>query len=312
MRAPPPLSCARRLVGAPDDAAADDGQRRACPLHRQPPNGVLRDFEWKRAGSTVQRRVGIDDRDVGDGADREAARRRRRGCAPGWRSCAATSVPMGSCDLRAPGARPAAARSRGRRCRWRRGRTRRPSRRGGAARGRWRWRRCVPSRRPCAHRVDVALRAQRRVHLGVGVVAVDGVLGEREVVRRRLGGHREAARLGARAPARRAPAVLRCAMCRRPPVRSSERDVARDHRLLGGGRDALEAEAERRSAPSCITPSPASAAVLLVRDHRQAEHARVLERAAHQAAVHDRHAVVGDGDDAGARASRRSRPAARP
>ena len=39
--------------------------------------------------------------------------------------------------------------------------------------------------------------------------------------------------------------------------------------------------------------------ILGVLDDRQVERARVLERAAHQAGVHHRAAVVGDRDDAG-------------
>jgi hypothetical protein len=77
-----------------------------------------------------------------------------------------------------------------------------------------------------------------------------------------------------------------------------QRDVTRHHGFLGRRGHALEAEAERRR-PLVHHALSRQPAIFLVGDDRQVEHGAVLERVAHQAAVHDRLAVVGDGDDAG-------------
>ena len=82
-----------------------------------------------------------------------------------------------------------------------------------------------------------------------------------------------------------------------PAGELGEGEVARDHHLLGGGRDALESEADG-DRPLVHAAAAREVAILLVGDHRQVEERRVLERAAHEAGVHHRHAVVGDGDDA--------------
>jgi hypothetical protein len=47
------------------------------------------------------------------------------------------------------------------------------------------------------NRSSIRLRAQRRIHLGVGVVVANRVLGQREVVRRGLAGHMQPISLGA-------------------------------------------------------------------------------------------------------------------
>jgi len=94
----------------------------------------------------------------------------------------------------------------------------------------------------CAQRLDVAPRAQRRGHLRIRAVARDRLLGEEEMVRRHLGRDRQ-------------PACLRVAEKRDRSRRAhvgdveaaarqlDERDVARQHHLLGGSRNAMQAEA---------------------------------------------------------------------
>jgi hypothetical protein len=78
--------------------------------------------------------------------------------------------------------------------------------------------------------------------------------------------------------------------------RLGDRHVARDHDLLRRGGDPAEPQTERDQA-LVHAAARAEPLVLRVVDHRNAEDPRVLERAAHQVRVRDRHAVVGDGDD---------------
>ena len=58
--------------------------------------------------------------------------------------------------------------------------------------------------KPCLHGRDVGGASERRVHLGVGVVAAHSLVGQREVVRSGLTGHLHAASLGIADDARRA------------------------------------------------------------------------------------------------------------
>ena len=62
---------------------------------------------------------------------------------------------------------------------------------------------------------------QRRIHLEIGVERAQALVGQREVVRRGLGGHAHAAALR---PAERMSTLLAvetCMMCSRPPVASA-------------------------------------------------------------------------------------------
>ena len=70
-------------------------------------------------------------------------------------------------------------------------------------------------------------------------------------------------------------------MWSRPPVSSSQREVAQHHDVLGLRRDALEAEAGGGGA-LVHDPLADEVQVLLVDGERQAEGAGVLEGAPHQ------------------------------
>ena len=123
-----------------------------------------------------------------------------------------------------------------------------PSRAARAARGRWRSRRSCRRRGPRGRRATVAPPTQRRRHLRVGVVAERGLVGERQVVRRDLGGDVDAA-LRARADQRRSRRrVETCATCRCAPVSSREHEVARDvhHSRRSPGCPAGRAASRRR------------------------------------------------------------------
>src|SRR5690606_2432956 len=73
-------------------------------------------------------------------------------------------------------------------------------------------------------------------------------------------------------------------------------DVAGNHRVLGGGRHATQPEPQRDLA-LVHDAAGGDVAVFLVDDDHELEHRGVLERAAHEVTVHDRHAIVGDRDD---------------
>ena len=147
-----------------------------------------------------------------------------------------------------------------------------------------------------AQRLDVTRVSQRRRHLGVRAVARHRLLGEEEMMRRHLGGDREPAGLRVAQQCDRAGrAHVRDVQTAARQVR--ERDVARHHHLLGGGRDAVQAETQRGHT-LVHDPAGGEVPVLLVHDDRQAEHRRVLERPPHETGVHDGTAVVGHGHDA--------------
>ena len=79
-----------------------------------------------------------------------------------------------------------------------------------------------------------------------------------------------------------------------------EEDVARDDRFLARRRPA--GQAEQRAPVAFMHDAVADEVVVLAMiEHRQAEHARVLDRAAHQLVILDAMPVVGDRDDAGLR-----------
>ena len=148
-----------------------------------------------------------------------------------------------------------------------------------------------------AQRLDVRRRAQRRVDLGVGVVTLDGLVGQREVMRTGLGGHVQALVLGAPQEADR----FRAAHVLHVQVRAAQRrqlDIAvhdgalrrrrRPRQPQNGGYRALVHDA--------VTGQHA---VLAMRQHRQAEHAAVFHGAAHQPGAGDALRAIRQGHDAG-------------
>ena len=83
-----------------------------------------------------------------------------------------------------------------------------------------------------------------------------------------------------------------------PPVRPASVASRGDHDLLGRPGDA--AQAERRGVEALVRDAIAlERGILAVVDDRQVEHARVLERAAHDQRARDRAPVVGDGHTPG-------------
>ena len=150
------------------------------------------------------------------------------------------------------------------------------------------------------HRVAVRGFAQRRVHLEVGVVLrrpVERLVGEREMVRRDLARDVHAALLaGAHGAQRLARAHVRDVDMAAGQLR--QRDVALDHQRFGHAGN--PAQAERRGVVALVRDAIAlERRVLAVVDDRHAEHAGVLERAAHQQRRRHRPAVVGERDAPG-------------
>ena len=92
--------------------------------------------------------------------------------------------------------------------------------------------------------VAVVRGAERRVHLGVGVVALDRLVGQGEVVRGGLGGDAYAAGLGLADQLDGAPGRDVLDVDASAGVLGEE-EVACDHDILGDGGDAGEAEPSR-------------------------------------------------------------------
>ena len=154
------------------------------------------------------------------------------------------------------------------------------------------------------HRLDVALGAEGRGHLGVRVVGLHRVVRQQQVMRRDLGRHAHAARLGvpqhAHRPGRRdvGDVEMRAGQLR-------QHDVARNHDLLGGGR--LTGEAQLRGDDALVHDGIVrQVAVLGMADDRRAEGQRVLHRAAIQLGVHHAPAVVGERHASGFRLLRQA------
>ena len=150
------------------------------------------------------------------------------------------------------------------------------------------------------HRVAIGGLAQRRVHLEVGVVldrAVERLVGEREVMRRDLAGDLDAALLAGPHRAQRLPRA-HVADVHVRAGQLGQRHVALDHQRFGHAGNA--AQAERRGVEALVRhPVALERRILAVIDDRQAEHAGVLERAAHQQRRRHRPAIVRERDAAG-------------
>ena len=181
----------------------------------------------------------------------------------------------------------------------------------------------VPSRRPVDQRLPVVLGAQRRVHLQPRVEVLEQrLVGQREVVRRDLGGDPHAARLGR---GDRLDRLARAQVLDVDPavLVAGQRRVARDQRRLGDRRDAGQAE-PRRHVALVHDAAAGERRVLLVQAQDAAREPLVLERLAQDAGPVDRLAVVGEPERAGvaqlghlgqrlaAEAARDRRPGSRP
>ena len=140
-------------------------------------------------------------------------------------------------------------------------------------------------------------RAQRRVHLEVRVEAADRLVGERDVVRADFAGERNAARARF---AQDADAAGRAEVLAVDgvPVSSASRALRCDDDFLADRRPAGQAE---HGAPVAFVHHAFAdeIVVLAMVHHDEVEHARVLERAAHDFVVLHAMAVVGERDDAG-------------
>ena len=144
---------------------------------------------------------------------------------------------------------------------------------------------------------DIIRGAQRRVHLGIGLVALHRVLGQRKMMRADLGGHPDPAIL---APANELDRPTRAHVTQVdvPPRPPCQQDVADRHDLFRLGRNALEAEPGGDD-PLVHRPAPGQRHLLTVIGHGDAEGARVFERGSHQLRRRDRLAVVAHGDRTG-------------
>ena len=145
---------------------------------------------------------------------------------------------------------------------------------------------------------DVRRLAQRRVHLGVRVVGLAGVIGEREVVRRHLGGDADPLLFGAPDQLHR-PARRHVAQVDVPAGELRQQDIALHHDFLGGRGDPLETEPRGHESLVHDATRGEGGLLTVVRD-RDLEGPRVFERGAHEVARRDRPAVVRHGDRAGA------------
>ena len=150
---------------------------------------------------------------------------------------------------------------------------------------------------PGAQRRHVGRFPQRRIHLGVRVVALAGVIGQRQVVRRHLRGHAQTLLLGAADQLHRA-ARRHVAQMHVAAGELREQDVAPHHDLLRRGRDPLQSEAGGNEALVHDAARRERRLFAMIRDGYP-EGAGVLKRRAHQVTRYDGLAVVRHGDGAG-------------
>ena len=146
------------------------------------------------------------------------------------------------------------------------------------------------------HRVAIGRLAQGRIHLHVRVVRFrrrEHLVRQNQMVRRHLTRHARAARLAVPDRVERQP---------RAHVRDvddaagqpGERNITKGHDRLGLARDPAEPE-RRRLVPFVRDAVALQRLLLAVFDHRDVEHARVFERAAHQQRRRHRMPIVGHG-----------------
>ena len=139
----------------------------------------------------------------------------------------------------------------------------------------------------------ILVAAQRRVHLHVRIECADGLLGEAEVVRRRLrrrpdAGSLRAAKMLDRFAGRQVHEVHRLACV------AGEVDVTRHHQALTQGRPAADAELCSHRPGVRVTAARQGLLFAVDGDHTAGDGV-VLQRAPHHAGVGDRPAVVGEG-----------------
>ncbi len=145
--------------------------------------------------------------------------------------------------------------------------------------------------------VAVGVRAQRRVHLGHGALFEHGLLRQREMVRRRLGGDARAELLG---QANHLHGVARADVLdvHARPGMQRQHAVARHQHVLGQRRSPAQPQ-RLRHRTGVHARRGDERLVFLVERQRQVELRRALHRFLHQRLVHERDAVVGESRRAG-------------
>ena len=154
------------------------------------------------------------------------------------------------------------------------------------------------------HRVAVGIRAQRRIHLGIGVVCAHMLFREQKVMRRHFACDTQP--ISPRLPNR--SHCLRCRSMRHMQVRrlpflspchsrvSHQADIAFNETIFGLGGHASQAEAKGRR-PGIHAAAAGHARVFGMLDHGRPVARRVDQHLAHDAVFKDRMAVVGYGDN---------------
>jgi len=145
--------------------------------------------------------------------------------------------------------------------------------------------------------LHISAAAQGGIHLEIGVVLFQRLLGESQVVRHHLTGHPY-------------PIILGAAHQFNPLGRGDVGDmdmsagefgqgnIAGDHHRLGNVGDARQAQPGRHPALVHVAAG-GQIGLLTVVDYRHAEHVRILERVPHHRGAFHRTAIVGKGDRSG-------------
>ena len=143
----------------------------------------------------------------------------------------------------------------------------------------------------------VLFRTQRRIHLVIRAVSLDALVGQRQVVRRRFAGDRNPLRPGV---AEQLHALLDADMLHMdlPADLAGEDDVAGNHELLGGSRNAVHPEQDGPF-PFVHDAIGRERLLLAVVENRQIEGFRVFDHMAHERMVLNAAAVVTEGNHAG-------------
>ena len=146
-------------------------------------------------------------------------------------------------------------------------------------------------------RVDIALRPQRRIHFEIRVEILNRLIGQGDVMRANFAADLHPARPRlAQEP--HAPGRADVLAMNPMVAKFREQNVARDDRFLARRGPAGQTE---QGAPVAFVHDAVAdeIVVLAVIEHRQADHARVLDRATHQFVILHAVTVVGDRDHAG-------------
>ena len=150
------------------------------------------------------------------------------------------------------------------------------------------------------HGVAVGRRAQRRIHLGVGVVEADVLFGQQKVVRRDLAGDAQAvaARLAHRGNGGRCRSMRDVQMRAGVAQLGDEADVALHQCRLSLRRHAAQSQPER-DGPGIHAGALGQPRVFGMLDDAESHARRGGQRLAHDAVFENRLAIVGDGHGAG-------------